>query len=112
MIPDAQSFAVGDLNNDGKDDIATSTGASFAAPVEVPVALTAVFIGDVNHDARNGDGFVDLAVTLHLSTTLEDDQLAVLLNNGQGGFGPPQVYFAVPAHPRLPHVIQSLRGSP
>jgi hypothetical protein len=88
----AANLAIGDLNGDGKNDIAVAlaasagtvsvllnTGAGFAAPVNHNVcgATNSVAIGDLNRDNDN-----DLAITGGCS------QAVTLANNGSGTFTP------------------------
>lgn len=86
------SVAVGDLNNDGKQDIVTTNqtinnvslrigngDGTFGAPAYFATGTEpyAVAIGDFN-----GDGDKDLAVANYRTATV-----SVLLGNGAGGFG-------------------------
>jgi hypothetical protein len=95
------SIAIGDLNGDGLNDIAT-TGNSASSNVFVflnsgagflPAAtynggnfVKKIAIGDVN-----GDGKKDLLV-IDSTAGLSGSQLAVLLNQGAGTFGQPSFY--------------------
>jgi len=95
-----RSVAVGDLNGDGRNDVAMATSSTFtqlsdpvvdfhlfvfaqdaagglAPPVRYPAGNgKSIAIGDLNQDGRN-----DVAVTL-------DDGVGVLLQNGSGGLNP------------------------
>ena len=86
---------VGDINNDGKDDVVLVHPSSmdvfismgdgtFAAPQNVSTGITAPVAAafwDVNHDH-----ILDVVIVDGQST-----QAAYLLGNGQGAFAPPQV---------------------
>jgi hypothetical protein len=86
---------VGDINNDGKDDVILVHPSSmdvfisigdgtFATPQSVNTAITtpvAAAFWDVNHDH-----ILDIVIVDGQST-----QAAYLLGNGQGAFGPPQL---------------------
>ena len=86
------SVAIGDLNGDGKPDLATvnydpstvsvligSGDGTFGAHTDFPTGVrpTSVAMGDLN-----GDGKPDLAVANSSSSTV-----SVLLGNGDGTFG-------------------------
>jgi hypothetical protein len=87
------SLAVADLNGDGKQDLAVTTGDGVAillgdgagrfapspgSPVEVTGDVSSVAAADLN-----GDGGTDLVVA---NFTASGFRLRVLLNNGSGGF--------------------------
>ncbi|GAB3927183.1 T9SS type A sorting domain-containing protein [Larkinella terrae] len=89
-------ITVGDFNNDGFDDLITagagdenlkvwlrkSDGTDFLAPV---VTGNDNYIEPLSAGDLNNDGFPDLATNI-------DYQLAVLLNDGTGRFGPATLY--------------------
>ena len=97
-----QAVAVGDLNNDGLEDIVTSNGGT--EDISVLLAngsggynVSRYSIAGSAYDGAgetfqtqgvaiadlNGDGFPDI-----VATTLGDDTLSIFLNNGAGGFLP------------------------
>jgi hypothetical protein len=95
------SVVVGDFNGDGKQDLAVlnaqGTGSvniylgngdgTFQTPTNFPVATSAsasrlLAVGDFNQD-----GYQDL-----VATNYNLNQVAVILGNGNGGFGAPQTF--------------------
>ncbi|PCI29262.1 hypothetical protein COB55_02470, partial [Candidatus Wolfebacteria bacterium] len=85
------SVSIGDLNNDGYDDLAVANNSSgevsvyindgdgtFAAKVDYTPGTTPYFvaIGDLNND-----GYADLAVA-----NLTDSDVSIFINNGDGTF--------------------------
>jgi FG-GAP-like repeat/FG-GAP repeat len=101
-----QSVAIGDLNGDGKPDLATTNfgvntvsvllnrgDGSFQAEVEYPTGLApySVAIGDLN-----GDGNPDLA-----TANVKANTVSVLLNRGDGSFQRRRDY----ATGRLPYSV-------
>ncbi len=84
------SITVGDLNNDGNDDIVVASNyavnvvfgngnGTFAAPVNYQIPYTdnlSVTIGDYTND-----GFLDIA-----NTNFDLNSVTVLINNGQEAF--------------------------
>jgi hypothetical protein len=103
-----RSIAVGDLNGDEWLDLAVTNMAdvnvsvllndgdgTFGAPVSypaIPCPFT-VAVGDLN-----GDGWLDLAVANEwvMAITPHDNNVSVLLNNGDGTFAAPVHYEAEP----------------
>lgn len=93
----ATSFVTADLNGDGEPDllgvgesgldVMLNEGAgAFAAPVFVPVGLRMATPGDVN-----GDGKPDV-VGVYWAAGDDWGSVRVLLNQGDGTFGPPAVF--------------------
>ena len=101
--PAPQFIAVGDFNNDGKQDLATPNQGNGTVSIllgngdgtfqqavsygtgNIPVGIS---VGDFNHD-----GALDIAVA-----NTQDDTVSVLLGNGDGTFQP-QVTYATESHP-------------
>ena len=99
-----QSVAVGDVNRDGKPDVAVAnaggddvtlllgdgTGAlnpATGSPFAVGHEPQSVAIGDLNRDGKP-----DLAVP-----NADDDDVSVLLGDGEGGFAPKTNFSVLPA---------------
>jgi hypothetical protein len=92
-------IAAADLDGDGRTDLAVSldhgvavelnSNGVFGKPVTYATSATAssLFAGDLD-----GDGRPDLAVTLNGSGA--SNQLAVMLNQGDGTFAAPLIYSA------------------
>ena len=99
----AQFIASGDFNGDGFPDLAVSNGAdstvsvllgngdgTFTAPQAFPAGIGS-FTAGITVGDFNGDGLLDIAVVDALNNNVD-----VLLGNGDGTFQPPQMYLAVP----------------
>ena len=99
----AQFIASGDFNGDGFPDLAVSNGAdstvsvllgngdgTFKAPQAFPAGIGS-FTAGITVGDFNGDGLLDIAVVDALNNNVD-----VLLGNGDGTFQPPQMYLAVP----------------
>jgi len=107
------SVAIGDLNGDGKPDLAAANFTSKSVAVLLgngdgsfgPARNFAARTGSnsVAIGKLNGDGFPDLAMT-----NQGTGNVSVLLGNGSGGFGKPKLFAAGPAAGSL--VIDDLNG--
>jgi hypothetical protein len=105
-------LAVADFNEDGKDDVATTTTVNANLPDEAN--LLEIFLGNDDHTLHgpvsdpisetpdvyqiatgdfNGDGHVDLAMVMRSTWGSTDPiPVAVFLNAGDGTFGAPVTY--------------------
>ncbi|PIZ16240.1 hypothetical protein COY51_03190, partial [Candidatus Desantisbacteria bacterium CG_4_10_14_0_8_um_filter_39_17] len=101
IVPSSYSVAIGDLNNDGRQDVAVANDddnirvfiqnntATLDAPVLYPVCFQpdSIKIGDVNNDGKN-----DVVVS-----NWNSDSISVLIQN-VGGTLNPQVTYAIASY--------------
>ncbi len=107
LAPGARSVAFADLNHDDRLDLVSAgsgvnvllrQGALFATPVEYPTRSQGIGTPEViSVTDLNGDGEPDLVVLDRADfgdSLSQPDPLSVLLNRGNGAFGPPVTYAA------------------
>src|SRR6516164_6716318 len=102
-LPGAQSVAIGDLNGDGRLDLAVANSSSSISVLLGQagggfLTLSPRALSPVNNFSSvaladlNGDAKLDLAVTNYGSSPDDPGTVLVLLGNGNGTFGSPTVY--------------------
>ena len=102
-LPGAQSVAIGDLNGDGRLDLAVANSSSSISVLLGQagggfLTLSPRALSPVNNFSSvaladlNGDAKLDLAVTNYGSSPGDPGTVLVLLGNGNGTFGSPTVY--------------------